>query len=1356
MGNALAATAPSQIQTVESYLADTPEYAFDKSLGSTRFMKVARAKFAEGYTVIKVFVVPDATVNLDYYKSEVEYVTGRLRHASNCLPFQQMYITDRAGLLVRQYIKHNLYDRISTRPFYSNIERRWVAFQLLCALNQMAKFKIWHGDIKSENVLITSWNWLLLSDFATYKPAYLPDDNPADFNYFFDTSRRRTCYIAPERFTDNAQIFATNELQMSERDGNAIHAMDIFSAGCVLAEIFTDGSSLFDLSQLLAFRENKFHPDAILEKIEDLNIRSLVQHMIQVDPSKRYTAEQYLTIWKGKAFPDLFYSYLKYYLGRFCEPPLMSADQIVSALHADLDKIIQNLVVKQGESETLVIVASLLLSCIRKLKYCNCKLKAMHLLVEFAKHLKSDVILERFVPYLMDMLRDGVPRVRAQAIQSLATCLTFVSGVPRGESNIFSEYILPGIGLCAQDSAVPVRQSFAENIAVFAERALRFLDSPQQTQNSTYISPVGGDQPNYDTQLQVLRHTTQNRVQVLLSDIDSTVRQSLLEFSVARLCTFFGKQKANDVLLSHMITFLNDKQDWQLRAAFFRSLVSVASYVGWQSSHFLKPLLQQGLNDMEAFVVSQALTTLTSLTELGLIPKQIMCDLVKENASFLVHPCQWIRQNTVAFLSACAQVLDNIDVQCYVVPKITPLLKYPVLQPNVNSILLSALQPSVKYSVFDYVYHTPNIKSLFSLLQKRQAKRDSDQKPIEDTEDETVMDSNTESVFRKLLLKEMSEHDENMLLCLENLIIKQQKRLGSGNNAISGEWQNEVRSDGSTINIMNLGPSFVRRHADMVRESEAGISINPNKQHTKKASRKKPEQPHDMNEEWKTMFGKDTSRFQTQLQANVSNKKGSSSNLSVSMSQLETAATQVPVSTQEVKQNEIQYKYASCKLDLRALVHHRRDLYKSDVAQRHLEEMADNSSALPTSDWQPKGLLVAHMFEHRGPIHKVAVSPSHDYFVTVSSDRYLRLWDTAKLEGKSIVNRSKASSPKFSSALRCVTFCNNDQIICSADDGLIHSLSVQTMISKSTGEKADSAPMMDGGVQFSYPVNQQTCGRITDLKSIVNSPVVVFLTSYGNIVALDVRTKHPIWELQQDLCHGLPTTFCIDPKQHWLCVGTVRGVHTCWDLRFQLPITKFSHPSLAGVRRICAHPAEPSCIISVVTGNNEVSVWDIETGTRHLTLWASTAPPLSLTQKTTDSVNGLQMCMSGDRCQLYTGGTDCKIRLWDLAQAQNSRIVCGPEYSSSRSQYNVAYDTRLVDGTTVIQEQLSKTRIEENRNETIAPVTSRSTGEQKPVRSGEYAVPIHHHDVITDLAMFHVNQKFLISTSRDGVVKIWK
>lgn len=66
----------------------------------------------------------------------------------------------------------------------------------LCKIGSLISY--FGGDIKCENVLVTSWNWVYLADFASFKPTYIPDDDPSDFSFFFDTGGRRLCYLAPE------------------------------------------------------------------------------------------------------------------------------------------------------------------------------------------------------------------------------------------------------------------------------------------------------------------------------------------------------------------------------------------------------------------------------------------------------------------------------------------------------------------------------------------------------------------------------------------------------------------------------------------------------------------------------------------------------------------------------------------------------------------------------------------------------------------------------------------------------------------------------------------------------------------------------------------------------------------------------------------------------------------------------------------------------------------------------------------------------------------------------------------------------------------------------------------------------
>ena len=79
--------------------------------------------------------------------------------------------------LLRQHFAHNLGSRFDTRPFLTPVERRWIVYQILRALRQCEVKGVQHGDIKRENVALTSWDWVLLTDFASFKPVYLSDSD---------------------------------------------------------------------------------------------------------------------------------------------------------------------------------------------------------------------------------------------------------------------------------------------------------------------------------------------------------------------------------------------------------------------------------------------------------------------------------------------------------------------------------------------------------------------------------------------------------------------------------------------------------------------------------------------------------------------------------------------------------------------------------------------------------------------------------------------------------------------------------------------------------------------------------------------------------------------------------------------------------------------------------------------------------------------------------------------------------------------------------------------------------------------------------------------------------------------------
>lgn len=667
-----------------------------------------------------------------------------LQDISNVAPYQRVIETDTNGFLVRQYFYSSLYDRLSTRPFLEDIEKKWIAFQLLCALRDCHARDVFHGDIKTENILVTSWNWLYLTDFSSsFKPTTLPDDNPADFSYFFDTAGRRTCYLAPERFiTTGAE---------ADTSAKVTWAMDVFSAGCVIAELFLEAPT-FNLSQLYRYRKGEYNPAVShFDRIADKDVRDLVTHMIQVEPEARYSAEEYLNFWKGKVFPDYFYSFLHQYMALITDPSsgrsplsgasvnLGEADERIDRVYYDFDKISYFLGYEEDKQlseppaqhtglglfplhlnipgnqhaaatsrrpadDGTLIFLTLVVASLRNTARATGRVRACDLLLAFAEYLTDEAKLDRVLPYLVTLLNDKAEIVKIAAVRSITQLLSMVNVISPVNAPVFPEYVLPRLQYFIGASASALeRSTYAACLDSLATTAARFLDmvvtlradgslptsDQEQEEKGMAVAPFYGE---YDAARIELMDVFEAHTKALITDSDSSVRQAFLG-SVPELCMFFGTTESNDIILSHLNTYLNDR-DWMLKCAFFETIVGVATYLGGTSlEEFILPLMVQALTDPEEFVVDKVLRSLASMAELGLFQRSKTWELVDIVGRFTMHPNIWIREAAAMFLASSSKFLSKADALCIFLPLIRPYLKTPVYEFSELQLLNSLKRP---------------------------------------------------------------------------------------------------------------------------------------------------------------------------------------------------------------------------------------------------------------------------------------------------------------------------------------------------------------------------------------------------------------------------------------------------------------------------------------------------------------------------------------------------------------------------------------------------------------------------------------------------------------------------------------
>ena len=177
---------------------------------------------------------------------------------------------------------------------------------------------------------------------------------------------------------------------------------------------------------------------------------------------------------------------------------------------------------------------------------------------------------------------------------------------------------------------------------------------------------------------------------------------------------------------------------------------------------------------------------MTNLTDLALLRKHDLYELLKDSVPFLVHPNLWIRIATagkvvtltfkskilqmiyiLGLVSSAAKFLHPVDVQVKLVAFISPFLRHKVVQLQKPALIMQNLESPIPKGVFYSLLKYNNLSALLNLIKTRQTKRKTMKGSEQDLSLPHTEDQNLNQTFRRLVADGMTPKVEDFLISME-------------------------------------------------------------------------------------------------------------------------------------------------------------------------------------------------------------------------------------------------------------------------------------------------------------------------------------------------------------------------------------------------------------------------------------------------------------------------------------------------------------------------------------------------------------------------------------------------------------